>query len=75
MKDQHPSVKKPESSRTADLPPGMDAPSPERERQRIAAGQGAATDAIEGDIRRLANQVGGMTRLRELVTELERADR
>jgi hypothetical protein len=58
----------------ADLPPGIDAPSPQSERDRIAAGKALAPD-VERDIRRLADRVGGMTRLRELVTELARASR
>jgi hypothetical protein len=78
MKDKHlsgDSLNSSGDSSPVDLPPGIDAPSPDRERQRIAAGESVAASAIEQDIRRLAHRVGGMSRLRALVTELERADR
>jgi hypothetical protein len=58
----------------ADLPPGIDAPSPQSERDRIAGGQTLSPD-VEREIRRLADRVGGMTHLRELVTELAHANR
>lgn len=56
----------------ADFPPGIDAPSPEADRARIAAGLPAAPPDVSAEIRRLAARVGGLRRLRELVAEMER---
>ncbi len=56
----------------AELPPGMDAPSPAAERERIAAGGGVPAD-VEREIRRLADRVGGPGRLRELLDRLAAA--
>ena len=58
----------------ADLPPGIDAPAPPAGRERPQTGADLTPD-VELDIRRLADRVGGLARLRELVTELERAAR
>jgi hypothetical protein len=64
-----------ESARTAnptEFPPGIDVPAPPGARDHIAPAQAISAD-IERDIRQLADRVGGLARLRELVTEL--ADR
>lgn len=58
----------------AELPPGVDAPSPPAERDRIAAVDHPPADVVR-DIRQLADRVGGFARLRELVAELERTTR
>ena len=52
----------------AELPPGVDAPSPRPERDRIAAGAGIPAD-VARDLDRLAERVGGWGRLRELVDQ------
>lgn len=52
----------------ADLPPGVDAPSPRSERDRIAAGAGIPAD-VASDLDRLADRVGGWDRLRGLVDQ------
>lgn len=57
----------------ADLPPGIDAPSPQAVRDRVSGG--SAPDDVEAEVRRLAERVGGMARLRELVTVLAAGDR
>jgi hypothetical protein len=54
----------------AELPPGIDAPSPQAVRDRVAA-ESALPDDIERDILRLADRVGGLRQLRELVSVLE----
>jgi hypothetical protein len=53
----------------AELPPGIDAPSPP------GRGAGTVPDEVERELRRLAERVGGMARLRELVTALAAGDR
>ncbi|HEY2910085.1 MAG TPA: hypothetical protein VGI99_07550 [Gemmataceae bacterium] len=53
----------------AQLPPGMDAPSPKPVRDRIASGAKPSAD-VEGDLRRLAERVGGWDQLRNLVDQL-----
>ncbi|HEX4613654.1 MAG TPA: hypothetical protein VH092_36060 [Urbifossiella sp.] len=64
MSGEHDSVPRP-----ADFPPGIDAPAPPAERNRPAPAD------ITRDIRQLADRVGGLDRLRELVTELARTPR
>jgi hypothetical protein len=56
-----------------ELPPGIDAPSPKGARERIESGQTPAD--VEDAIRRLAERVGGMARLREMVNVLAAGDR
>lgn len=53
----------------AELPPGIDAPSPP---ERSA---GTIPDDVASELRRLAERVGGMARLREVVTVLAAGDR
>ena len=53
----------------AELPPGIDAPSPPGEAERIAAAEHLPPD-VERDIHRLADRVGGMTQLRDLIARL-----
>jgi len=53
----------------AQLPPGMDAPSPKPVRDRIASGAKPAAD-VEGDLRRIADRLGGWEQLRNLVDRL-----
>jgi hypothetical protein len=53
----------------AKLPPGIDAPSPPEQ------SPGTIPDDIESELRRLAERVGGMARLREIVTVLAARDR
>jgi hypothetical protein len=53
----------------AELPPGIDAPSPRAERDRIAAGEGEAPD-VENELYRLADRVGGWDRLRTVIDRL-----
>ena len=57
----------------AELPPGIDAPSPKAARERIESGQAPAD--MEDEIRQLAERVGGLARLRELVNALAAGDR
>jgi hypothetical protein len=71
MSDKPAAGSTPATTRGA-LPPGIDAPSPPEERDRIAAGSAVADD-VERDIRRLADRVGGMARLRDLAAELARS--
>jgi len=52
----------------AELPPGVDAPSPRSERDRIAAGADLPAD-VARDLDRLAERVGGWERLRGLVDQ------
>lgn len=54
----------------AELPPGIDAPSPPRVRNQSA---GEVSADVVREIRKLAQQVGGFPRLRTLVDELARA--
>ena len=56
----------------AELPPGIDAPSPPRVRQRVAGG--TPPDDVERAIRQLAERVGGFQQLRRLVEELARSN-
>jgi hypothetical protein len=58
----------------AELPPGIDAPSPQAERDRLIVGSDIPA-GVEEDIRQLAHRVGGLSRLRELVNEMELASR
>ncbi|HEY1186735.1 MAG TPA: hypothetical protein VGE74_03710 [Gemmata sp.] len=58
----------------ADLPPGIDAPGPPSNHDRSQT-SASLTPEVELDIRRLADRVGGLARLRGLVTDLERAAR
>lgn len=58
----------------AELPPGIDAPTPKAEHDRIMAGANLPPD-VERDIQRLADRVGGLDRLRELVDEMAGASR
>lgn len=58
----------------AELPPGVDAPSPRSERDRIAAGAGIPAD-VARDIDRLAERVGGWDRLRGLVDQRAAGER
>jgi hypothetical protein len=51
-----------------ELPPGIDAPSPQSVLDGIA--RGPIPHDVEQEVRRLAERVGGMARLRELVTTL-----
>lgn len=58
----------------AELPPGIDVPPPTAERDRIAAGgkppvEGLPTDLLR-DIHALADRVGGLGRLRDVIDEL-----
>lgn len=53
----------------AELPPGIDAPTPKAEHDRIMSGANLPPD-VERDIRRLADRVGGLPRLRELIDEM-----
>ncbi|HXD87908.1 MAG TPA: hypothetical protein VN641_15555 [Urbifossiella sp.] len=53
----------------AQLPPGMDAPSPKPVRDRIASGAKASAD-VEGELRRIADRVGGWPQLRDIVDRL-----
>jgi len=53
----------------AELPPGIDAPSPPAVRDRIAAGAATPAD-VERDLRRLAERLGGWDRLRAVVDRL-----
>jgi hypothetical protein len=72
----------------AELPPGIDAPSPLEERDRVAGGEagsertapgagaaGGVSPDLLGEIRRLADRVGGLDRLRAVVDELARMPR
>jgi|GEM_PF-2618955 len=65
---------KPEASELvmtqAELPPGIDAPSPPKVRDR-STGEVLPAD-VAREIRKLAQQVGGFPRLRTLVDELAR---
>jgi hypothetical protein len=56
----------------AELPPGVDAPSPAAERRRIAENRSTPADLAQ-EIRQLADRVGGFQRLRELVNQTEAA--
>ena len=58
----------------AELPPGVDAPSPRSERDRIAAGADLPAD-VARDLDRLAERVGGWERLRGLVDQRAAAPR
>ena len=58
----------------AELPPGIDAPTPQHERDRITSGPDVPPD-VEREVRGLAERVGGLARLRELVGEMERGGR
>ena len=53
----------------AELPPGIDAPSPPGRTAEPAPAD------VERELRRLAERVGGMARLREMVTVLAAGDR
>lgn len=53
----------------AELPPGIDAPSPPEQ------SPGTIPDDVESELCRLAGRVGGMARLREMVTVLAARDR
>ena len=53
----------------AELPPGIDAPSPPAVRDRLAADEAVAAD-VARDLRRLADRVGGWDRLRAQVERL-----
>ena len=50
----------------AELPPGIDAPTPKAEHDRILAGTEPPPD-VERDIHQLAERVGGLDRLRDLI--------
>lgn len=50
----------------AELPPGIDAPTPKSEHDRIMAGTELPPD-VERDIHLLAERVGGLYRLREVI--------
>jgi hypothetical protein len=50
----------------AELPPGIDAPTPKPEHDRILADSEVPAD-VERDIHRLAERVGGLYRLREVI--------
>jgi hypothetical protein len=54
------------------LPPGIDAPGPPPSKQRLTPAP-LPTD-IERDIHRLAERVGGLSRLHELIGELRAND-
>jgi hypothetical protein len=54
----------------AELPPGIDAPSPPQVRERVTGK--SSPDDVEREIRQLAERVGGFPRLRTLVDEFAR---
>jgi hypothetical protein len=53
----------------AKLPPGIDAPAPPTQGERTVAGIVLPPD-VERDIHQLAARLGGMDRLRDIVSEL-----
>jgi hypothetical protein len=53
----------------AELPPGIDAPTPKAEHDRILADSDVPAD-VERDIHRLAERVGGLYRLREVIDNM-----
>ncbi len=53
----------------AELPPGIDAPTPSAERQRIASGDSVPADVAE-ELRHLAKRAGGFTQLRTFLDEV-----
>jgi hypothetical protein len=53
----------------AELPPGIDAPTPKAEHDRIMTGADVPAD-VERDIHQLAERVGGLYRLREVINDM-----
>jgi hypothetical protein len=58
----------------AELPPGIDAPSPPAVRDEVARGTNPPAELLR-EIRQLADRVGGIDKLRELVDELAKVGR
>lgn len=56
----------------AELPPGIDVPPPGPGQVRADAGESTPLDVVR-DIRQLADRVGGLDRLRDLIDEIAAA--